>query len=200
MENYRQFWTYFTTAIVATVLFAETAQAHILGSETGSFWHGISHPIGGLDHILAMIAVGLWSLQIGGRAIWLVPVTFVSTMILGGLLGMTDLSLPFVEEGIVASDFVMGALILVWVRFSLPVSAAIVGLLAIFHGYAHGAEMPVTASGFAYSAGFAIATCCLHLLGISIGVAVDRLDRFQKEKIFRICGVGIIIGACSSLF
>jgi urease accessory protein len=200
MKNYRQFWTYFTTAIVLTVIFSETAQAHILTDETGGFWQGISHPIGGLDHILAMVAVGLWSAQIGGRAIWLVPITFISTMILGGLLAMTDISLPFIETGIVASDFIMGALILVSARFSLPVSAAIVGFFAIFHGYAHGTEMPATASGLSYSIGFALATCCLHLLGIAIGVAIERLEQNQQKDIFRICGISIIFGACSILF
>jgi urease accessory protein len=200
MKNNRQFWAYFTGAIAVTLLFSEAAQAHILAGETGGFWHGMSHPIGGLDHILAMVAVGLWAAQIGGRAVWLVPLTFVSVMALGGFLGMANVPLPFVEQGIVASDFIMGGLILLSARFSLPVSAAIVGLLAIFHGYAHGAEMPETASGFAYGAGFAVATSLLHLLGISIGVLVNRFDRLLKDKIFRLGGIGVIIGACYVLF
>jgi urease accessory protein len=200
MKNNRQFWAYFTIAIALTLLFSEATQAHVLTGETVGFWYGMSHPIGGLDHILAMVAVGLWAVQIGGRAVWFVPLTFVSVMVLGGFLGMVNVSLPFVEQGIVASDFIMGGLILISARFPLAVSATIVGLLAIFHGYAHGAEMPETASGLTYGAGFAVATSCLHLLGISIGVLVSRFDRLLKDRIFRLGGIGIIIGACYLLF
>jgi urease accessory protein len=194
MKDNQKFWAYFVSAIVLTLIFSETARAHVAVGETVGFWHGISHPIGGLDHILAMIAVGLWSARLGGRAIWLVPLAFVSMMIFGGFLGMANVSVPFVEQCIIISDFILGFLILLAARFSLPLSAAIVGLLAVFHGLAHGMEMPEIASGVAYGAGFTISTCLLHLLGIAVGFTID-LNSLHREKLFRASGIALIIGA-----
>jgi urease accessory protein len=141
--------------------------AHGLGS-------GLTHPFTGLDHICAMVAVGLWAAQCGGRAVWLVPLTFVSVMALGGLLGVAGVVVPFVETGIVMSVLVLGVLIAAAVRLPLAASVAIVGLFALFHGQAHGAEMPASASGLVYGAGFVMATACLHVCGIGMGLLAQR--------------------------
>ena len=126
-----------------------------------------------------MLAVGIWAAQVGGRAIWAVPSTFVSVMIIGGILGITGIAVPFVEPGIIMSVLILGALIAVAARLPLVLSMLIVGLFAMFHGYAHGAEMPVAASGLFYGIGFALATALLHLSGISVGVLFQKTARVQ---------------------
>src|SRR3546814_827787 len=118
------------------------ALAHTYGVYGGGFGAGFSHPLGGLDHVLAMVAVGVWAAQIGGRAMWLVPAAFVAAMIGGGLVGMAGVPLPMVELGIVASVVLLGALIALQSRLPLPLSMALVALFALFHGHAHGLEAP----------------------------------------------------------
>jgi len=161
--------------IVATLLLPLLAHAHVGVGETGGFLHGLGHPSSGLDHICAMIAVGLWAAQMGGRSIWAVPLTFVSVMALGGVLGMIGINVPFVETGIVISVLTLGVLIAASVRLPLVASIIIVGLFAIFHGHAHGTEMPGTASGLAYGAGFILGTAFLHACGIGLGIAIQKL-------------------------
>ncbi len=134
--------------------------------------HGLAHPFTGLDHLLAMLAVGLWAAQLGGRAAWQVPLTFVAIMALGGLLGMAALPLPFVEAGIVASLLTLGVLVATGARLPLALSAIIAGVFALFHGHAHGAEMAPGASALAYAFGFLSATVLLHLSGYVFGVAM----------------------------
>ena len=160
---------------VVAVLFPSVAHAHTGVGETSGFMNGVIHPVTGLDHICAMVAVGLWAVQRGGKAIWLVPLTFVSVMALGGWLGMMGHSLPFVEQGIVASILILGVLI--------------VGLFALFHGHAHGAEMPDTASGLLYGLGFIFSTLLLHLCGIALGLSAQR---FGTPQLIRYAGVAII--------
>lgn len=135
----------------------------------GSFLAGLTHPVLGLDHLLAMVSVGVVSAQIGGRAIWTVPATFVTVMALGGLLGLLDVGLGAIEYGIAVSVLALGLAIAADRR--LPVVAAMiaVGIFAVFHGYAHGAEMPEIAAPLRYAAGFLIGTAVLHLLGVLIG-------------------------------
>ncbi|MCS6813445.1 MAG: HupE/UreJ family protein [Cyanobacteria bacterium] len=181
-----------TTAI--TVLLPTIAQAHTGQGAASGFWHGVTHPIGGLDHILAMVAVGIWASQIGGKALWIVPLSFVGVMALSGIAGMAGVPLPLVEQGIVLSVLVLGVLIAATAKFPLPVSAAIVGLLAIFHGYAHGAEMPDNTTGLLYGLGFVISTALLHAIGIGAGWLVQR---FTKEQVIRYVGGAI---ALSSLY
>jgi urease accessory protein len=169
------------------------AQAHPqIGSSTG-FARGLAHPMTGLDHICAMVAVGLWAAQRGGRALWLVPLVFVSVMTIGGILGMTAISLPFVEPGIAASVLVLGILIAAAVRLPLIASVLLVGLFALFHGHAHGSEMPITASGVFYGLGFIISTVILHLCGIGLGLAAretkaTNLIRYAGGAI-AVCGI-----------
>jgi urease accessory protein len=150
------------------------ALAHTGIGETAGFMHGFSHPIGGADHILAMVAVGLWAAQIGGRALWVIPCTFVGVMVLGGVLGFAGIYVPFVEEGILVSILILGVLIAGAFKVPLMYSSLIVGLFAIFHGHAHGIEMPATMSAASYAVGFALATAMLHLAGIGLGVLMQK--------------------------
>jgi urease accessory protein len=131
---------------------------------------GLHHPVSGLDHVLAMLAVGLWGAQLGTPAIWILPVTFPVVMALGGMLGLLGIPLPGVELGIAASGILLGAAVLLEWRPPLWAAALVVGFFAVFHGHAHGAELPEGASGLAYSIGFVAATGTLHAVGIGIGV------------------------------
>lgn len=149
---------------------AGTAVAHTGHGATDGFASGFLHPLLGLDHLLAMIAAGLWGARIGGRALWLVPAAFVGVMALGGIVGMAGFDLPLVELGIVGSVLVLGLLIAAAPRLPLWAPAAIVALFALFHGHAHGIEMPETASGLAYGIGFVLATALLHGLGLGLGL------------------------------
>jgi urease accessory protein len=178
------------------LLLPSLAQAHPgLPGHAHGFSHGLLHPLTGLDHICAMVAVGLWAAQRGGRALWLVPATFVSVMIIGGTLGMGKVGIPYVEQGIAASVLVLGILIAAAIRLPVTASMAIVGLFALFHGYAHGAEMPDTASGFAYGIGFIVATASLHLAGLGLGLTAKRFASAQSIRY-----VGGAIAACGVYF
>ncbi len=162
------------------LLVPSLAQAHPgMPGHSHGFENGLLHPLAGLDHICAMVAVGLWAAQCGGRALWFVPLTFVSVMIIGGILGMGEINIPYVEQGIAASVLVMGIFIAAAIHLPLVASMAVVGVFALFHGYAHGAEMPETASGFTYGIGFIIGTISLHLAGIGLGVAGRRFASAQ---------------------
>lgn len=161
--------------IAAAVVAAPSiAMAHTSADPSASLAHGFVHPVGGIDHLLAMIAVGTLAFILGGRARWLVPVTFVVMMALGGLLGMQGVTIPFVEVGIAVSVIVLG--LALSLRWKAPTAAAMAtaGLFAIFHGHAHGAEMPFDAAGLSYAFGFMAATVLLHGLGIGLGAAVSR--------------------------
>jgi urease accessory protein len=161
-------------AIAALVLLPSVAFAHPGQGDTG-FAHGFAHPLSGLDHVLAMVAVGLYATLLGERALWLVPASFVAMMAVGGALGMAGIALPYTEVAIALSVIVLG--LAVALRISVPtlVAMALVGTFAIFHGYAHGAEMPAVASGHAFAAGFALATALLHGAGIALGLAASAL-------------------------
>ena len=152
------------------------AHAHTGVSTTHDFLHGLAHPLTGIDHICAMIAVGLWAAQRGGRALWAVPLTFVTVMAVGGALGMAGLAIPFAEKGIVLSVLMLGVLIAASIRLPLIASTLIVALFAVFHGHAHGVEMSDTASGLVYGAGFVLATACLHLGGIGLGMLTQKVS------------------------
>jgi urease accessory protein len=160
------------SAIVAAVTMPEAALAHTEGGVAGGFVSGLLHPVLGWDHVVAMVAVGLWGAFLGAPAIWILPVVFPLVMALGAVLGILGLPLPAVEIGIAVSAVVLGALILMAARPPLWVAAVIVGLFAIFHGYAHGTELPTAANPFAYGVGFVIATGALHLIGIAFGLLV----------------------------
>jgi urease accessory protein len=153
---------------VAFACLASPALAHT-GSVSGGFGGGFAHPLFGLDHAVAMVAVGLWGAFLGAPAMFILPVVFPLVMALGGVLGIFGVALPGVEIGIAVSAAVLGMMVALAARPPLWVAVVIVGLFAIFHGHAHGAELPAGADALAYSAGFVIATGCLHLCGIAFG-------------------------------
>ncbi len=151
------------------------AFAHLDPAEHGSLMAGFTHPLSGLDHILVMIAVGLWAAQTGGRALWVVPSAFVGTMAFGFALAMAGVHLPFVEPAILASVVALGLLVAMAVRMETVACAAVVGVFALFHGYAHGGELGA-AGALPFSAGFVIATALLHAAGIGLGIGIGRLS------------------------
>ena len=176
-------------AVVA--LAAANAQAHTFGTSGFGFIEGLEHPISGIDHIMAMVAVGLWASQEGGRALWALPVTFVSMMTAGALLGVAGVPVPAVELGIAASVLVLGALIAASARLPLLAAMAIVGACAIMHGHAHGAEMPEAAAPMLYGIGFVLGTSILHTIGVTVGIwARSRVARI----VVRVGGGAIALG------
>lgn len=161
------------TALLAVL--AQPAFAHTGVTGVSGFMAGFGHPVGGLDHLLAMVAVGILAAQQGGRSVWLVPVTFVAAMAAGGALGVVGAPVPFVEQGIVGSVVILGAVIAFGRRLPVVSAMAMVGVFALFHGHAHGTEMPMNASGLEYGLGFAIATAMLHGLGLGAASGAQRL-------------------------
>ena len=151
------------------LLYPRLAFAHEKGGEVIGFLSGMKHPVSGLDHILAMIAVGLWGAQLGAPAIWLLPVTFPMVMALGGFLGLMGVKLPGVEIGIAVSAIALGLAVFREAKLDLKAAALLVGFFAIFHGHAHGAELPPGGNGLLYSIGFVVTTGLLHATGIAIG-------------------------------
>ncbi len=151
-------------------LWPAIAWAHVEQGRAGGLLAGLRHPVSGLDHVLAMISVGLWGAQLGAPAIWLLPVTFPMVMAFGGMLGLAGVALPGVEAAIAVSGIALGLAVLTEWRPPLWLAALIVGFFAVFHGHAHGAELPPGADGILYSVGFVVATGTLHATGIGIGV------------------------------
>ena len=152
------------------LLVPASAFAHVEGGQATGFITGLQHPWSGLDHVLAMIAVGIWGAQLGNPAMWLLPVTFPMVMSLGAMMGLLGIPLPGVEIGIALSAILLGTMVVGEVRPKMMVAALLVGFFAIFHGHAHGTELPAGQSGLLYSMGFVIATGCLHGIGISLGL------------------------------
>lgn len=161
------------TALALLLLIPQTAAAHV-GEHAGGFWSGLTHPLGGVDHVLAMVAVGLWAALNGGRAMWAMPAAFVAAMLAGGAAGFAGLAVPGIEPAILASILCIGLAVAFAVRLPLGLAVAALAVFGAAHGVAHGAEGP--ASGMAvYAAGFALATLGLHGLGLMLGRAVQRL-------------------------
>ena len=156
----------FAAALAPSIASAHPAIYHVM-----SFVAGAEHPLTGLDHILAMVAVGLWESLKGGKALWAWPAAFVGVMLVGGALGMAGVAMPFVEPGIAASIVVLGLLVASAAEVPVAVGALLIGVFALFHGHAHGAEMPATGQAALYALGFALATAALHGVGIAAGLA-----------------------------
>ena len=152
------------------LLWPSTASAHVEHGQAVGFVTGFHHPWSGCDHILAMIAVGIWGAQLGAPAIWLLPVTFPLVMAFGGFLGLIGVHLPGVEFGIAASAMLLGTMVCLEARPKLIWAAVLVGVFGLYHGHAHGTELPAGQSGMLYSMGFVIATGCLHAIGIALGL------------------------------
>jgi urease accessory protein len=157
-------------AILVTLLvMTDTASAHEQQGVPGGLASGFLHPLSGLDHLAAMVAVGLWGAQLGAPAIWILPITFPLVMAVGGVLGVLGIPLPMPEVVIALSALVLGGAVASRLRLPFVVAALVVGIFAIFHGHAHGAELPKSANALAYGVGFVVATGLLHLCGIAIG-------------------------------
>jgi urease accessory protein len=169
-------------------LWPALAFAHAEQGRAAGLLAGLHHPVSGLDHVLAMVAVGLWGAQLGAPAIWLLPVTFPMVMAIGGFLGLVGVPLPGVEIGIAISALALGLMVAREARPPLAAAAALVAFFAIFHGHAHGTELPQGQSGLLYSVGFVIATGCLHAIGIGIGL----LHRWNWGRtLLRVAGAGV---------
>lgn len=164
--------------------------AHADHGDFSGFLHGFLHPASGLDHILAMVAVGVWAAMLGGRAVWMVPATFIILMATGGAIGMAGITLPFVEQGIGGSVLVLGIMVAIAARLPVYIAAGMVGFFALFHGVAHGAEMPFTESGIGYGMGFLVATAILHLIGVGLGIG---LTRFTPPALIRMAGATVAV-------
>lgn len=174
--------------LAALLLIPSLAMAHSGAGGLNGFLSGFLHPVSGLDHVVAMVAVGIWGAQLGAPALWVLPVTFPVVMAFGGVLGVYGVPLPAIEYGIAGSGIVLGLLIVFAVRLPLSLAGIVVAIFAIFHGYAHGAELPSSIDPISYSGGFVLATGLLHLGGIAIGL----LDRWKAGALFmRACGAGI---------
>jgi len=186
-----------TLAAILFLAAAMPAYAHVGTGSTSSFAAGFAHPVSGLDHMTVMVAVGLWAALKGGKAIWAWPLAFVGVMLVGAALGMLNVPVPFVEPGILASVVTLG--LLVALAIDLPVSAgvAIIGLFALFHGHAHGTEVPENAGGLDYMAGFAVATALLHGIGIAAALGLGLRFRSLVRAAGAACaavGAGLAFG------
>lgn len=182
-------------AVAIGMLLPSFAYAHTGIGETVGFLHGLTHPVSGLDHVCAMLAVGLWAAQTGGRSLWAVPLSFVSVMALGGVLPALGIGLPFVEQGIVLSVLLLGILIAASVHLPLWLASGMVGLFALWHGHAHGAEIPESVSGISYTLGFVSATALLHATGIAFVLGMQRGGIWlqARERFVRLAGAGIAL-------
>jgi urease accessory protein len=184
-------------ALIPTAALAHVG-VHLAAGDTG-FLTGFAHPLTGLDHVLAMIAVGLFAAHLGGRAVWLVPLSFVAMMVVAGVPGMFGVGLPLVEVGIGASVVVLGLAVALQLHLPTAAAMALVGLFAVFHGHAHGAEMPENASGLAYGVGFVIATALLHAFGVGLGLLAFRFAEQRGPILVRIGGATMAIAGVAIL-
>lgn len=184
---------------LAASLVATPAFAHVGQGDHGGFLHGFLHPIGGLDHVLAMIGVGLLAAQLGGRALWLVPVSFVAMMVVGGLIGFAGVELPYVEVAIALSVIVIGLLVALDLGLPVAVAMALAGLFAVFHGHAHGMELPEGSAPLDYAAGFVLGTSLLHVAGIGLGLALAQVARGARSWTPRVLGGGMTLAGAALL-
>ncbi|TPO00753.1 HupE/UreJ family protein [Mesorhizobium sp. B1-1-5] len=184
-------------AVILLLAVAMPAYAHVGEGTTSSFAAGFAHPLSGLDHMAAMIAVGGWAALTGGKAIWAWPLAFVSVMLAGGALGMLHVPVPFVEPAILASAMALGLLMTLAIDLPVSTGIAVIGLFALFHGHAHGTEVPENAGGLQYIAGFAAATALLHAVGIAAALSLGMRFRGLGRAAGAACaavGVGLAFG------
>jgi len=184
-------------AIVLLMNCASVASAHQETASVVGFLSGLHHPVSGWDHILAMLAVGLWGAQLRVPAIWVLPVAFPMMMAVGGLLGLLGYPLPGVEIGIALSALGLGALVLLECRPPLWLAVLLVGGFAVFHGHAHGTELPPGSNGLLYSLGFVISTGLLHAVGIAVGLLYERP---YGQKLIRTAGAVIAVSGMTFLW
>jgi urease accessory protein len=186
------------TAAMLLLLFSGTVNAHEGAGVAGGFSSGFMHPVLGWDHVVAMVAVGLWGAFLGSPAIWILPIVFPLVMAFGGALGILGIPVPAVETGIAVSAVVLGSMVTFAVRPPIWIAAVIVGIFAIFHGHAHGTELPGAVSPLAYSLGFVIATGLLHISGIAFGMLANwpagRITVRAGGSVIALVGVGFLAG------
>ena len=176
------------TLSVTMLAYIPTAGAHNIGAEGAGFITGLAHPFMGLDHLLAMIAVGIWAAQTGGSAVWRLPLSFIVMMAVAALISASGFSLPALEPLIAGSVVLLGLMVVFAIRLPINLSMLLVGLFAVFHGYAHGLEMPQASSAILYGSGFVLATSLLHLIGIGLGKVA-----YRKHLLSRLSGSIIAI-------
>ena len=186
--------------VTTLVLLSTAAEAHTGINTMRGFQHGFGHPFSGLDHLLAMVAVGLYAVSLGGRAMYLVPAAFVAMMAVGGAIGISAIALPFVEIGIAVSVLVLGAAVALRIPLSTVAAVALVGCFAVFHGHAHGAELPLGASGFSYAVGFVVATALLHAVGIALGLSTRYATEQTARTAAQAAGAAIALAGVGLLF
>jgi len=162
------------TLSVTMLAYIPTAGAHNIGAEGAGFITGLAHPFMGLDHLLAMIAVGIWAAQTGGSAVWRLPLSFIVMMAIAALISASGFGLPALEPLIAGSVVLLGLMVVFAIRLPINLSMVLVGLFAVIHGYAHGLEMPQASSAVLYGSGFVLATALLHLMGIGLGKVAYR--------------------------
>lgn len=165
-----------TAALVtlAITAFSTAASTHVGDHSNMTFAEGLAHPFTGLDHLLAMVAVGLWASQLGRSAIWLLPVTFPLFMAIGAAFGIGGAELPWMEIAIAGSVLMLGVAVALALRPSLVISAALIALFALVHGYSHGVELPASVSALTFGVGFVASTLVLHAIGVAIGLFANR--------------------------
>jgi urease accessory protein len=185
----------FALRLLVILLMPASVFAHVEQGQAAGFVTGLQHPWSGLDHVLAMIAVGLWGAQLGNPAMWVLPVIFPMVMSLGAMMGLIGIPLPGIEIGIALSAIFLGAMVVGEVRPKPVIAAVLVGFFAIFHGHAHGTELPAGQSGMLYSMGFVIATGILHGIGITIGL----IHRWPQGRL-ALRGVGAFIAVMGVTF
>jgi urease accessory protein len=181
-----------SAAAIAFMPVAASAHPGVAG-HTHGFIYGFAHPFSGVDHVLAMVAVGLFAAHLGGRVLWLVPLSFVSVMALAGIAGMAGAELPFMEIGIALSVVVLGLAVAFQLSVPTLVATSLAVFFAIFHGQAHGAEMPQSLSGLAYGLGFVCATALLHAIGIGSGIAIGRTGQVYSRRMAQFGGAAMAI-------
>jgi urease accessory protein len=177
--------------VLLTWFWPDTAMAHVESGQAGGFLDGVSHPISGLDHVLAMVAVGLWGAQLRSPAVWLLPIAFPMMMAFGGMLGLMGVPVPGVEIGIAVSGVVLGAMVLGEVKAPVAAAIVLVGIFAVFHGHAHGTELPPGQNAMLYSLGFVVSTGTLHAAGIGLGLG----HKWQAGRVLlRAAGAVVMMG------
>jgi urease accessory protein len=184
---------------IAASLIPTAAFAHPGFGAPQGFGNGFAHPLSGIDHILAMTAVGMFAANLGGRALWAAPCSFMAAMAAGGVLGMSGVPIPYVEAAIGLSVIVFGLAVALRLQWPVAAAMALAGFFAIFHGHAHGTEMVLGASGEAYAAGFVAATGLLHLIGIGIGAGINRLEPVYAKRTAQVSGTAMTIAGAGLL-
>ncbi len=181
------------TGVAVLILASPVALAHSTGPAADGFIHGLLHPFSGVDHVLAMVAVGLFAAHLGGRARWLLPTIFVLLVNLGATFAYGHIVVPYVEAGIAASVAVTGALIAARPHFSTATCICLVGCFGIFHGHAHGTDVSAQVSLAPFMAGFSTATALLHVAGIALALAVSQVAAANARRTERLAGIGIAV-------